>query len=61
MFELSSSHIMKPLNNREAQFYQRFPRSLKEGNIDQTATTGQNPPPPRVSPASWFMTGQWEM
>ena len=30
MFELSSHQILKPLNQREAEFYQRFPRSLKE-------------------------------
>merc|ERR1712131_471436 len=29
MFELSSFHILKPLNQREAQFYQKFPRNLK--------------------------------
>jgi len=29
MFELSSSQILKPLNNREAHFYERFPRCLK--------------------------------
>ena len=30
MFELSSFHILKPLNQREAQFYQKFPRNLKD-------------------------------
>jgi hypothetical protein len=30
MFELSSSQILKPLNNREAHYYERFPRCLKE-------------------------------
>jgi len=33
MFELSSHQILKPLNTREAEFYQRFPRSLKERKL----------------------------
>ena len=36
MFELSSFHILKPLNQREAQFYQKFPRNLKDRSSESS-------------------------
>jgi len=36
MFELSSFHILKPLNQREAQFYQKFPRNLKDWSSESS-------------------------